>query len=125
VSLVLIADDTSDTRDLYSLCLTHQGFKVLTAQDGHAAIEMAREHQPDVIVLDLAMPRLDGIATTGRLKRDARTRRTPVIILTAHHDKPNQQRAMEAGAALFLTKPCLPDELVQHIQRLTPRGEVA
>ena len=116
--LILIADDTSDTRELYSLYLTHQGFAVVTADDGHAAIEMARQHQPDLIVMDLSMPRVDGVAATNRLKRDARTRRIPVIVLTAHPLKQNQQRAQEAGAALFLTKPCLPEELEQHVRRL-------
>jgi CheY-like chemotaxis protein len=119
--LVLIADDTSDTRDIYSLYLQHRGYTVLTAPDGHVALELAREHQPDVVIMDLSMPRLDGLAATKRLKRDARTRRTPVIILTAYPLKPNQQGAHEAGAAVFLTKPCLPEDLEQHIVRLLNR----
>jgi two-component system cell cycle response regulator DivK len=116
--VVLIVDDTPDGRDIYSLYLQHQGFTVVTARDGNEGVEVAREHQPDVIIMDIAMARLDGIAATKRLKRDARTRRTPVIILTAFPEKPVQQRAMEAGASLFLTKPCLPDQLEGHIRRL-------
>jgi CheY-like chemotaxis protein len=119
--LILIVDDTSDTRELYSLYLMHKGFEVLTAPDGHTAIEIARQHQPDVIIMDLSMPRLDGIAATNRLKRDSRTRRIPVIILTAYPVKPMPQRALEAGAALFLTKPCLPEDLEQRVQRLLTR----
>jgi CheY-like chemotaxis protein len=88
-------------------------------------VDVAREHQPDVIIMDLAMARLDGIAATKRLKRDARTRRTPVIILTAYPERPVQQRAMEAGASVFLTKPCLPDVLEQHIRRLIPARPAA
>jgi len=117
-TVVLIVDDTADGRDIYSLYLQHQGFTVLTARDGSEGVEVAREHQPDVIIMDLAMARLDGIAATKRLKRDARTRRAPVIILTAFPEKPVQQRAMDAGASLFLTKPCLPDQLEGHIRRL-------
>jgi two-component system, cell cycle response regulator DivK len=64
------------------------------------------------------MARLDGISATKRLKRDARTRRIPVIILTAYPEKQVQQRAMEAGASVFLTKPCLPDALESQIRRL-------
>jgi CheY-like chemotaxis protein len=116
--VVLIVDDTSDGRDIYSLYLAHQGFTVLTARDGSEGVELARAHQPDVVVMDVAMARLDGIAATRRLKRDARTRRTPVIVLTAYPEKPVQQRALEAGAAVFLTKPCLPEQLEHHIRRV-------
>ena len=124
-TVVLIVDDTADGRDIYSLYLQHHGFTVLTARDGTEGVELAREHQPDVIIMDLAMARLDGIAATKRLKRDARTRRAPVIILTAYPEKPVQQRAMEAGASVFLTKPCLPDVLEQHIRRLIPARPAA
>src|SRR5438874_13827721 len=116
--VVLIVDDTPDARDIYSLYLQHRGFTVLTARDGNEGVEMAREHQPDVVIMDLAMARLDGIAAIKRLKRDAHTRRAPVIVLTAYPEKQVQQRAMEAGAAVFLTKPCLPDDLERHVRRL-------
>ena len=115
---VLIVDDTPDGREIYSLHLQHRGFTVLTACDGNEGVEIAREKQPDVVIMDLAMARLDGLGATRRLKRDARTRRIPVIILTAFPEKPVQQRAMEAGASVFLTKPCLPDQLEDHIRRL-------
>ena len=115
---VLIVDDTLDGREIYSLHLQHRGFTVLTACDGNEGVEIAREKQPDIVIMDLAMARLDGLGATRRLKRDARTRRIPVIILTAFPEKPVQQRAMEAGASVFLTKPCLPDQLEDHIRRL-------
>ena len=119
---VLIVDDTPDGRDIYSLHLQLQGFTVLTACDGAEGVELARAHGPDVIIMDLAMARLDGISATKHLKRDARTRRIPVIILTAYPEKQVQQRAMEAGASVFLTKPCLPDVLESQIrQLLAPR----
>jgi two-component system, cell cycle response regulator DivK len=117
-AVVLIVDDTPDGREIYSLHLQHKGFTVLTARDGNEGVEMARQHPPDVVIMDLAMARMDGITATKRLKRDARTRRTPVIILTAYPEKAVQQRALEAGASVFLTKPCLPDELEQQIRRL-------
>ena len=115
---VLIVDDTADGREIYSLHLQQKGFTVLTARDGSEGVEMARQHHPDVVIMDIAMARLDGIAATKRLKRDARTRRTPVIVLTAYPGKPVQQQALEAGASLFLTKPCLPEQLEEHIRTL-------
>ena len=115
---VLIVDDTADGREIYSLHLQQKGFTVLTARDGSEGVEVARQHHPDVVIMDIAMARLDGIAATKRLKRDARTRRTPVIVLTAYPGKPVQQQALEAGASLFLTKPCLPEQLEEHIRTL-------
>jgi two-component system, cell cycle response regulator DivK len=118
---VLIADDTFDTRELYSLYLTLCGFAVQTVADGEAAIEIALESQPDVMILDLSMPRLDGIAATKRLKADPRTSQIPVIVVTGFPHKAAQRAALEAGAALFLGKPCLPDDLAKEVQRLIDR----
>ena len=123
--LVLIAEDTFDTRELYELYLTQRGFRVQTVVDGEAAIETALESSPDVVVLDLSMPRVDGIAATKRLKQDARTRHIPTIILTGYPHKAIQQGALEAGADAFLAKPCLPEDLEQQIRKLltsTPQG---
>ena len=116
--LVLIAEDTFDTRELYELYLTQRGFRVQTVVDGEAAVETALESSPDVVVLDLSMPRVDGIAATKRLKQDLRTRHIPIIILTAYPHKAIQQGALEAGADAFLTKPCLPEGLEQQIRKL-------
>jgi two-component system cell cycle response regulator DivK len=118
---VLIADDTFDTRELYSLYLTLCGFAVQTATDGEAAIEIALESQPDVMILDLSMPRLDGITATKRLKEHPRTRQIPVIVVTGVPHKAARHAALEAGAELFLGKPCLPDELAKEVQRLVDR----
>ena len=119
--VLLIADDTADTRALYCLYLTYRGFKVLTARDGEIAVEMALRHRPDVVVMDLAMPRLDGVAATRRLKSDARTRHTRIILLTAHPLEAVQQGALQAGVDGFLTKPCLPEDLEQHVRGLIGR----
>jgi CheY-like chemotaxis protein len=119
--LVLIVDDTADARDLYALYFRSRGFSVLTADDGEAAIATALEHRPDVIVMDLSMPRIDGLTATRHLKTDARTRDVPVILLTGYPVKAIQQGALDAGVARFLTKPCLPEDLEQHIERLIAR----
>jgi two-component system, cell cycle response regulator DivK len=119
--VILVVDDTSDTREIYSLYLTGRGFKVPTARDGLSGIDAACRHQPDVIVMDPSMPGLDGIEATRRLKADPRTSHIPVLILTAFPLHALQGGALEAGADDFLTKPCLPDDLEQHVQRLFVR----
>ena len=116
--VVLIADDTRDTRELYGVYFTSRGFRVVTADDGESAVRIARDERPKVIVMDLAMPRLDGIVATQRIKQDRRLRRTRVIILTGHPYKAIERGALEAGADKFLTKPCLPEDLERHVREL-------
>ena len=115
---ILVVDDTVDTRELYALYLRSQGFSVVTAHDGASGVALARDRRPDVIVMDLSMPGLDGIAATRQLKADERTRQTPVIILTGYPMRAIQDGALAAGADAFLTKPCLPEDLEQQVQRL-------
>jgi CheY-like chemotaxis protein len=82
--VILIADDATDTRDLYADYFTQRGFAVVTAHDGAAAVRVALECVPAVIVLDLAMPQIDGITALRRIKADARSARTRVILLTGY-----------------------------------------
>ena len=119
--VILVVDDTSDTRDIYSLYLSSKGFKVPTARDGVSGLEAACTHQPDVIVMDLSMPGVDGIEAIRRLKADPRTSHIPVVLLTAYPLHAVQGGALEAGADDFLTKPCLPDQLERHVRRLLAR----
>jgi CheY-like chemotaxis protein len=114
----LIADDTIDTCELYAIYFRSRGFSVLTAHDGAAAIQVALGHVPDVIVMDLAMPQFDGITAMQRIKSDPRMRRTRVILLTGYPYEAVDRRAVEAGADLFLTKPCLPEQLERHVNQL-------
>ena len=120
--LVLIVDDSLHTRELYTEYLTHRGLHVLSAGDGEAGFALALATRPDVIVMDLAMPGLNGITVTTRLKAHPRTRRIPVIVLTGYAFRAIQQGALEAGAAAFLTKPCLPEDLEQSVRNLVDRG---
>ena len=94
---------------------------MLTAADGEAAVQTAVESRPDVIVLDLSMPRVDGVAATKRLKEHPETRHIPVIVVTGFPHQAAQQRVIEAGADAFLTKPCLPDELEAAVRSLLGR----
>ncbi len=119
--VILIADDTTDTRDLYAEYFDARGFTVVTARDGVSAVQAALEHVPDVIVMDLAMPQIDGITAIRRIKADARTLRSRVILLTGDLHRVVEWGALEAGADLFLTKPCLPDVLEGYVNRLRRR----
>ena len=115
---VLIADDSADARELYALFLTHQGFNVKLASDGVEAVDAATTLKPDIIVMDLSMPRMDGITATQRLKAQPRTRHIPVILLTGYPHKAIEKGALEAGVDVFLTKPCLPEDLEGHVRQL-------
>jgi len=121
--VVLIADDTTDTRDLYAEYFRTRGFIAITAHDGPTAVQAALEHVPDVIVMDLAMPQYDGLTATSKIKQDARTRRTRVILLTGYPMDTIARKASEVGVDRYLTKPCLPHELERHVNQLRrPKG---
>jgi CheY-like chemotaxis protein len=119
---VLLVDDSQITREMYSEYLSFRGFSTVSAPDGEAAIAMAHSVKPNVIVMDLAMPRLDGVGAIRRLKESARTRRIPVILLTGHAVQAIQRGAIEAGADVFLTKPCLPEDLEANVRRVIEGG---
>jgi two-component system cell cycle response regulator DivK len=123
--VILIADDTADALEIYGTYFTSRGFSVVTAQDGAAAIQVALDHRPDVIVMDLAMPQFDGITATQRIKGDTRTRRTRVILLTGYPQYAIERDPLERGVDRFLTKPCLPEELERHVNELRrPNGSL-
>ena len=112
--LVLLADDDADTRELYALSLGMEGLSVDLARDGTEAWELAQARQPDVIVTDLALPGLDGLALCRRLKEDWRTASIPVIALTGSVRSAEDMR--QANFAAFLLKPVLPDALAARIR---------
>ena len=116
--LVLIADDSVLTCELFSEYLTYQRFEVIFAHDGETAVTLALQARPDVVVMDLSMPRLNGVAAIERLKSDPRTRKVPIVVLTGRVLRTNEQEAREAGADVFLTKPCLPEEIERVIEEL-------
>jgi CheY-like chemotaxis protein len=122
-ALVLLVDDYADNRDIYAQFLLYAGLRVEEAENGHQALEKAFALSPDVIIMDLALPGLDGWEATRRLKSDARTRRIPVIALTGHALAGHSQGALEAGCDLFLTKPCLPERLLEEILALLDRRQ--
>lgn len=108
--VVLVVDDQPENCDLYSEYLTLVGFTVIEAHDGGDGIRLARKDAPDVIVMDLAMPVVDGYTATRLLKGDAQTRDIPIVVVTASGFDCHPA-ALAAGCDAFLVKPCLPDEL--------------
>jgi CheY-like chemotaxis protein len=107
--LVLVAEDADDTRDMYVHVLRESGFRVVESADGRHAIEQAVASLPDLVVMDYAMPQMDGAEAARRLAHDPRTQHIPVVMVSAFADEvPREVRLM---CAAFLAKPCGPDEL--------------
>jgi len=119
--LVLLVDDHHDTRDMYAEYLAHAGLRVVQATDGDHGLWKILALRPDVVVMDLGMPVVDGWEATRQIKSRAKTRFTPVIALTGHVGPDHLRRAADAGADAVLTKPCAPDELHRIIQELLGR----
>jgi len=115
---VLVVEDYPDAREMYSEYLRFSGFRVAEARNGEEALEKAFTLRPDVILMDLALPLMDGWEATRRLKSDPRTAQILVVALTGHALAGHQEGARRAGCDSFVTKPCLPDELVDEIRRL-------
>jgi CheY-like chemotaxis protein len=115
---VLIVDDNADSRDMYAAYLAFAGMDVATAEDGHLGVLKAIEWSPDVVVMDWAMPIVDGSQATRTLKKDPRTNHIVVVILTAYGDDA-REAAEAAGADALCAKPCDLQELVDVIKRLT------
>jgi two-component system cell cycle response regulator DivK len=116
--LVLVVEDYQDAREMYSEYLRYAGFRVAEASNGFEAIEQASTLVPDIILMDLALPRMDGWEATRRLKEDERTRHIPIVALTGHALSGHAESASKAGCDAFVTKPCLPDALVAEITKM-------
>lgn len=115
---VLLVDDYPDAREMYREYLQFSGFDVVEAANGLEALQRAVDTQPDIILMDLSLPVMDGWEATRRLKADARTTRIPVVALTGHALAGISEGAKLAGCDAFVTKPCLPDDLVKEIRRV-------
>lgn len=117
-STILVADDDALLRGLVEHRLTAQGYQVRTASNGGEAIEAARKHSPDLIVLDAMMPVMDGFAVLGALKADTAMSQIPVVMLTALRGQQDVVGALDQGADDYLVKPFMPDELISRISRI-------
>jgi len=115
--LVLVVDDVDHGREIFAEYLEFRGFRVATAADGLEAMEKAFELHPDVILMDLSLPGIDGWEATRRLKQDPSTSAIPIIALTAHALASAHDRARDVGCNAVVTKPCLPKDLEQEVRR--------
>lgn len=118
---LLIVDDNPDAREIYRASLEYVGFQCDEALDGEDAIARIHTAKPDLILMDAAMPRMDGWECARRLKADNKTRHIPVVILTAHVFAEHRARAAAIGVDGFLGKPVLPDALAREIRRILKR----
>lgn len=116
--LVLLVEDQDDLRQLYARQLVVSGFDVIEAQNGADAINQTTAYKPDVVLMDLSLPVIDGWEATRRLKDDAATAHIPVVALTAHDGSGELQRATRAGCDWFVPKPCPPDALIAEVRRV-------
>jgi two-component system alkaline phosphatase synthesis response regulator PhoP len=119
VTTVLVVEDEPQIAEIARDYLEHAGFAVLMATDGPAALALARERRPDLIVLDLGLPRLDGLEVAKRLRRDVET---PIIMLTARVEESDRLIGLEIGADDYITKPFSPRELVARVRAVLRRS---
>ena len=116
--LILVVDDYQDAREMYAEYLQFSGFRVAEARNGNEAVEQAFALKPDLILMDLSLPGMDGWEATRRLKADERTSHIPIVALTGHALAGASEGAKKAGCDSFVTKPCLPDDLVVEVRRM-------
>lgn len=119
---ILLVEDFDDARELYSLCLRSAGYDVMEAARGEDAIAMAKANLPDLILMDMLLPGIDGWQATAELKGDPTTRHVPIVALTAHALNDERERIASLGCDAFLAKPCLPPDLVRTVDRILGRS---
>lgn len=120
---VLVVDDEKDILDLVRHHLEKEGFHCLQASDGGAALRLARESRPDLLILDLMLPGLDGLEVCRRLRREAPTARLPIIMLTAKAEEVDRVVGLEVGADDYIVKPFSPRELVARVKAILRRTQ--
>ena len=120
---VLVVEDNEMNRDMLSRRLTRRGFQVIFAVDGQQGVDLARSERPDIILMDMSLPVIDGWEATRRVKSDDATRGVPVIGLTAHAMAGDREKAIEAGCDDYDTKPVELERLIGKIERLLGGGK--
>ena len=116
--VILLVEDNLHNRRIFQGVLVHAGFQVFEAEDGGRALELAAEKRPDLILMDLSIPVVDGWECTRRLKADAALRAIPIVALTAHAMRGDEDRARAAGCDGYLSKPISPKRVVEEVKRI-------
>ena len=123
MSRILLVEDNELNRDMLTRRLRHRGYEVILATDGRQGVELARKELPDVVLMDLSLPEIDGWEAAGILKREAATRSIPVVALTAHAMVGDLEKALEAGCDDYATKPVNLPVLLGIIERVTAAAQ--
>ena len=120
VTKILVADDKASSRELVRTVLEHCGYEVIEASDGAEAVEIARASEPELILLDLQMPSLDGFGVVQKLRSEQRFALTPIVALTASAMHGDREKALAAGFSGYITKPIRLKSLRSEVERLLP-----
>jgi DNA-binding response OmpR family regulator len=115
---ILVVDDTEDVVKVVKMYLEHHDYEVITTNDGQEGLEKAKSEKPDLIVLDLMLPRMNGYKVCGLLKRDTRYAKIPIILFTAKTQEKDMKLGQEVGADAYITKPFEPEVLLSKIEEL-------
>lgn len=121
---ILVVEDEDDIRELVSYTLAREGFRVLRAAAGEEALEIAKARNPDLVILDLMLPGIDGLTVCRILQRDPATSGIPVVMLTAKGEEADVVAGLELGAEDYVTKPFSPKVLLARVRRILRRGEI-
>lgn len=120
---ILVVDDEQDLLDLIEYNLKKEGFDVLKAEDGLEGIEVAREHNPNLVLLDIMMPKMDGLEVVERMRDDKKLKRIPIIFLTARGDEKTEVEGLNKGGDDYITKPISTTKLISRIKAVLRRSE--
>jgi DNA-binding response OmpR family regulator len=118
MATILIAEDERDIRDLVAFSLRHQGHEVIATIDGESALELVYTHRPDLVLLDVRMPRLDGYEVCRRIKDDRALREIPVAFISAKGQEAEVEQGLQAGAEEYILKPFSLDDLLEKVNAL-------
>jgi two-component system cell cycle response regulator DivK len=114
---VMLVEDNPHNRKIFSGMLAHAGFRVVEAEDGYQALEKVKAEKPDLILMDLSIPGVDGWEVTRRLKSLEHSKAIPIIALTAHAMRGDEERALQAGCDGYLAKPISPKKVVEEVKK--------
>ena len=120
---VLLVEDNEDNLIVYRTILDHVGYRVIEARDGEEGVARARADKPDLILMDVSLPKMDGWEATRRIKADEETRQIPIIAVTAHALDDDREKATQVGCDGYLAKPVAPRRVVEEVERFIGKPE--